>query len=313
MWFNQTILFRNLSYIYLIISLVIIISCNNSQSNSENNSSYVSSLQEWHQERIESLKGKNGWLSLVGLLWLEEGENSFGSDPSNDIIFPKERAPEFIGSFILQNEQVRIRIESGVKVLYQGKLVKDMKLRTDTDEEPTVLYSDSLSWFIIKRGGKFAVRLRDSDNPHLLEFKGIETFAIDPAWRIKARFEPYDPPKKISVPTVLGTIREETSPGALVFRINGETYRLDPIAEPNDKHFFVIFADKTNGDETYGAGRFLSVEKPGADGITRIDFNKAYNPPCAFTEFATCPLPPSQNRLRIKVTAGEKKYERTPH
>ena len=194
--------------------------------------------------------------------------------------------------------------------MHSGQPVTSMTLRSSADGEPTVLTYGSLGWFIIQRGNdSMAVRVRDSEHPHLKEFKGIDTYPIDPAWRIKASFEPYDPPKMLTIPTVYGTILQQPSPGALVFEIDGNPYRLDPTASSDDKRLFVMFADETSQSETYGAGRFLYVSQPGPDGTTYIDFNKAYNPPCAFTNFATCPLPPTQNRLPLRITAGEKKYK----
>ncbi len=284
-----------------------------SQNGRKPHDSYVAEIQDWHRKRIESLKSPNGWLNLVGLFWLKEGENRFGSDPSNDIVFPEGKAPRFIGTITLRDGVVRTRIDRGVEVLHDGKPVREIPMKTDAQGNPTVLSLGSLRWFIIERKKGYGVRLRDLESPRVAEFMGIEMFPIDSAWRVEARFEPYVPPKMISVPTILGTTRRQPSPGALVFKIRGKTYRLDPIAEPEDKELFVIFSDETAGIETYGGGRFLYVNRPGKDGKTVIDFNKAYNPPCAFTPYATCPLPPAQNHLPFRVTAGEKKYGHGSH
>jgi hypothetical protein len=283
--------------------------CSSKDSSSEDYSSYVSSIQEWHQGRIESLKNKNGILSVMGIYWLKEGDNSFGSDSSNDIIFPKDKSPDFIGSFTLNNGEVRMKVKPGIEVLYQGKAINEMDLQSDIESEKTILNLGTLSWFIIERNADFGVRLRDSENPRIHQLKDIETFKIDPAWRFEARFEPYEQPKTISMVTEFGAIRKMSSPGALLFTINNNKYRLEPMTWPNIDRYLLIFGDMTNGDETYGGGRFLFVEKPGEDGTTIIDFNKSINPPCAISEFYACPLPPPQNRLTIKVTAGEKKYE----
>ncbi|MGD9899139.1 MAG: DUF1684 domain-containing protein [Calditrichaceae bacterium] len=275
---------------------------------SSEKSSYTNGIDEWHKKRVSSLTREDNWLSLAGLFWLNEGQNRFGSDTSNDIVFP-EKAPGFIGSLILEDNHVLAKINADVNVTAGENQVTSMILRSDADGDPTILTSGSLSWFIIKRGNKYGIRLRDREHPNLKHFKGINRYAVKESWRVQAKLEPYNPQKTIAVPTILGTVDSSFSPGALVFEIAGETYRLDPIADPGDDKYFVIFADDTNGDETYGAGRFLYVDRPGADGITYIDFNKAYNPPCAFTEFATCPLPPFQNRMPVKVTAGEKNYD----
>jgi uncharacterized protein (DUF1684 family) len=269
---------------------------------------YVDEIEGWHKRRVDRLTSKTGWLSLVGLYWLKEGENTFGGDPTNSIKFPKEKSPDFIGSIYLENGSIRSEINEGMRVLFEGNPVESIEMKPDVSGKPTVLSLDSLSWYIIKRGERFAVRLRDSENKNIQNFSGIEIYSIDTLWRVEARLEPYNPPKILDVPNITGIISEEQSPGALVFNIDGKEYRLDPLGRPGGKSLFVIFADQTNGDETYGAGRFVYAAMPGEDGKTVLDFNKAYNPPCAFTRFATCPLPPKQNVLPIKVTAGEKNY-----
>ncbi len=180
-------------------------------------------------------------------------------------------------------------------------------LASDADEDTTMLRRGSLLFYLIRRGDRLGVRVKDSQSEARRNFRGLDYFPIDPGWRIEARFEPYDPPKSISVPNVLGQDNAEKSPGAVVFEHGGKTYRLDPVLERGETDYFVIFGDRTNGNETYGAGRFLYV-KPPVDGRTVIDFNKAYNPPCVFTEYATCPLPPPQNKLPIRIEAGEKEY-----
>ena len=297
-----------IAHVFFILSFIALLSCSSERPPMVDNGSYTKEMNDWCNKRIESLKDKNGWLSLAGLFWLKEGENSFGSGESNDIVFPAGKAPDQIGWLTLKERTVRVKINPGINVSSENKPVTEMLLQSDAKEKPTVLAFGSLSWYIIERGDKFGIRLKDSENPNLLEFKGIERYPIDRAWRIAADFSPYDPPKKIPIQTVLGTTVEESSPGALVFKIDGTSYRLDAIGEPDSKELFIVFGDKTNGIETYGAGRFLSADKPEKGKMTSIDFNKAYNPPCAFTEYATCPLPPSQNKLPVKITAGEKKY-----
>src|SRR5262249_36692070 len=165
----------------------------------------------------------------------------------------------------------------------------------------------------IKRGDRFALRVRDQNNDARTRFRGLEYFPIDPKWRIEARLERYDSAKMIPIANVTGTVNESPSPGTLVFEIDGQSYKLDPILEKGSTDLFVIFADATSGRETYGAGRFVYAPAPGPDGKTVLDFNKAHNPSCAFTRYATCPLPPRQNRLRIRIDAGEKKYAGSDH
>ena len=282
--------------------------CDKTREISPEEAAYVDEIEAWHKRRINRLTSKTGWLSLAGLYWLKEGKNTFGSAPINDIKFPKDKTPDFIGSIYLEEGMVRSEINEGVEVLHEGVPTISIQMKPDITGEPTILSLDSLSWYIIQRGKQFGVRLRDSENVNRENFAGIKMYPIDTTWRVQAKFEPYDPPKIMDVPNIMGTINEEKSPGALVFMINGKEYRLDAIGKPGGKSLFLIFADHTNGDETYGAGRFLYTRMPGEDGLTTIDFNKAYNPPCAFTRFATCPLPPGQNVLQVRVTAGEKNY-----
>jgi hypothetical protein len=271
---------------------------------------HAAEIEAFRAEREANLRKPNGWLSLVGLHWLEEGANPFGSGAKNKIVFP-EKAPEEAGVFLLEGETVSVSAadDSGLQVdgaaLPAGELVV---VRNDNAEEgPTPLTLGSLSFYAIRRGDRFGIRVKDSESAVLRNFHGLDAFPTDFAWRIEGRFEPYDPPKVIPVPNVLGTVSEEPSPGALVFEVAGTEYRLDPtgvLSEP----LFVIFGDATNGKETYGAGRFLYVDPPDEQGRVVLDFNRAYNPPCIFTPYATCPLPPKGNKLPIRVEAGEKTY-----
>jgi uncharacterized protein (DUF1684 family) len=282
-------------------------STNTPMAESKTGSDYAAEIQQWRERRVASLTSEDGWLSLAGLFWLEEGESTFGSAKSNDLVFPAP-APGSIGSLVRSGEEVRIQVMPGIDVLHDGKPVSEMVLKNDADGDPSILTHGSLSWYIIQREeGRLAVRLKDSQHPNLASFHGIDSYPIDEAWRVEAHVALNDAPKTLSIPTIYGTVLKEPSPGALVFEVGGETYRLDYLPEGNDA-FFVIFGDTTNKDATYQAGRYVYVDPPGADGKTFIDFNKAYNPPCVFTAFATCPLPPAQNRLQVGVTAGEKRY-----
>ncbi len=205
---------------------------------------------------------------------------------------------------------VSVRINSNVDVTCNGERIREAPIFDGSQENRTVLKHRTLSWFVIERGSRLAIRLRDLDNPALANFKGIEMYPIDSKWNVKAQLKPYEPPKTISVPTVLGTIREQPSPGRLEFKIDDHRYSLDAISEESDGRLFIIFADKTTGGETYGGGRFLYADKlDGEEQTYSLDFNKAYNPPCAFSAFSTCPLPPDQNKLPVAITAGEKKYD----
>jgi uncharacterized protein (DUF1684 family) len=300
---------RNLSVLlFCIISISFLLSgCSPDVPDDE----YTKEIKEWQKRRVEGLKRTDGWFTLAGLFWLKEGENTFGSDKSNDIIFP-EGTPAFIGKTILDGENVNTIINDDVQVFHDSVEVKEISMKNDTQGQPTILTHGSFSWYAILRdGNRYGIRLKDSEHQALKDFEGIDTYPIDKDWRIEARYEPYDPPKIIVIPNITGTSAEDSSKGALVFNIDDKEYRLDALG--SGERFFIIFADETNGDETYGAGRFMSVARPDSTGKTYIDFNRAYNPPCAFSKYATCPLPPKDNYLRVAVTAGEKNYGDAHH
>lgn len=293
---------KNFSWFFVL--LFILIGCSSGEKN-EKDLIYKKEINKWRNRRITNLKRDNGWLNLVGLYWLKQGTNTFGSDQTNNIVFPSG-APKFIGKFILNGNSVTAKINNGVDVYHKGSKVTAITLKDDMSPEAMVLAVGPFRFFVIKRGDRYGIRLRNLDAPLVKNFKGIKYYPIDKKWRVKAKFEKYNTPKILSIPTVIGTIEEDTSFGRLKFNINGKEYGLDPINA--DKKFFIILADETSGNETYGGGRFLYAPKPDSTGTTIIDFNKAYNPPCAFTKYATCPLPPKDNYLKLKITAGEKVY-----
>ena len=263
---------------------------------------------EWRARRIEALKSDEGWLTLAGLFWLKEGENRFGRDGGNDLVLENPALAAHCGTFALSGHSVRFTAAQGSGVTYQGRLVSSLELRADNTEEPTVLAAGSLRFFLIERAGLLGVRVRDLDNPHRTTFQGLSYFPVSTGWVFDARFEPYLPAHHIKIINILGMEQDYQSPGAVIFRKDGREWRLDAVLEaPGDQELFIMFADGTSGHETYGGGRFLYVPLPGASG-TRLDFNKAYNPPCALNDFATCPLPPPQNHLQLRVEAGEKTY-----
>jgi uncharacterized protein (DUF1684 family) len=271
-------------------------------------------VEAFRKERVEDLKKEDGWFTLVGLAWLDEGENRFGSDPEAKVVLPEGKSPKLAGVLVRKGDKVSVRVEPGVKMTSGGEPLAPgtaRELISDADAEPTVLEMGSVSFYVIQRGDKLGVRVKDKESAALKAFHGLDTYPIQPAWRVEARFEPYDPPKTIGIPNVLGQVTDSPAPGAVVFDWQGKTYRLDALGDPQ-KGLSLIFADQTNGKDTYGAGRFLETG-PVKDGKVFVDFNLAYNPPCAFTAFATCPLPPAQNRLALRVEAGEKKYAGFAH
>jgi uncharacterized protein len=267
---------------------------------------YAKELAQWQSQRLAELKSENGWLTLVGLFWLKDGENKFGNGPADEMVLARYKIPPDAAVFTLHSGQVEFAAPAKSGFTVEGKPATQLTLKSDDDGSPTVLHLSSLTFQIIKRGDKLGLRVKDSQNPDRLNFKDTQFYPADPKWRIEAQFVPYNPPKQVSITNVLGMESGEASPGAVKFSVAGQTYQLDAITEKGETRYFMIIADKTSGKETYPAGRYLYVDPPGASGRMLIDFNKAYSPPCAFTKFATCPLPPRQNRLPFAIEAGEK-------
>jgi hypothetical protein len=267
---------------------------------------YLKEINDWHAKRIERLKAPDGWLNLVGRTWLKPGINKFGSGKDNEVIIESGKVPANMGVFIFEDSTVTMKINDGVEVLLNGKPVKEILMIDDQKKDMTVFQSGSIKWNLIIRGDKYGIRFRDLESDLVQNFKGIERFPVDQNWKLTARFEAYSPPRKIAVPNVLGQIDEETSPGAVIFSKDEKEFRIEAV-DAEDK-LFLIIADETSGEETYGGGRFIYVDKPDSTGKIILDFNKAYNPPCVFTKYATCPLPPEQNYLKLKIEAGEKMY-----
>jgi len=264
--------------------------------------------QAWRDGRVKRLTSQNGWLTLVGLHWLQPGDNVFGSDPACALPLPVGKAPNRAGVLVLSSGVVRIKPVPDAGVMLDGKPVDERVLGDDTAEKTDVLTLGDLSFFVIKRGDRFGVRVKDSQSPVRTNFKGLDYFPADPKWRLRGTFVPYDAPKKVAIPTVLGTTDTMVAPGLVTFTIDGKKLTLEPVVEdPKDPSLWFIFKDGTSAKETYGAGRFLYADMP-KDGKVVVDFNQAYNPPCAFTPYATCPLPPKQNWLPIRVEAGEKAF-----
>lgn len=268
--------------------------------------SYEQELEQWKAKRLANLKSEDGWLSLIGLFWLKEGENRFGSDPTGEIVLPDSKAPALAGTLRLAAGKVTLDAKPDAKITSKGQPVTTLELKSDEDGEPTMLEMGSLSFHVVKRGERLGLRVKDRENPARAAFKGTDYYPADKKWVINARFEPYQPPKQVPILNVLDMTTEELSPGALAFEVDGRPYRLEALKEKGEEQFFIIFADQTNKTETYGAGRYLYADPPGADGRVTLDFNRAYSPPCAFTKYATCPLPPQQNRLALRVEAGER-------
>jgi uncharacterized protein (DUF1684 family) len=273
---------------------------------------HTSTVEAWQAERLAGLTRERGWLTLIGLYWLEPGENRIGTADGDAVQFDPAFAQGELGSLFLEETDgaftVRLEPLSGTDLLVNGEPAVAQLLAVDLDEDTDYLEAGDLQFHVIQRGDRFGVRAKHPEAESNLHFKGLEYFPADAAWRIAARFVAYEEPKTISIPSVIGTSTESIVPGEVVFERNGVTHTILPLNDgPDDPTFFYIFKDETSGKETYPAGRFLSG--PAAIGDTVIiDFNQAYNPPCAFTPYATCPLPPKENRLAVAIEAGEKDY-----
>ena len=268
-------------------------------------SDYSRSIAEWQAERGTQLKGPDGWLNLAGLYWLRDGATSIGSAPENDIRLAKELAPPRLGEFVLEGEAVTFLAEPGVEVFSDGIPVTSVSLVHDEAGEPTHLSHGRLGWHMIRRMGRLGLRSRDYEHPAVTAFEGIEFFPVDPAWRVTAQLNAYAEPRQPMLTTVVEELGwNPTAPGTLEFELAGQPLSLE--AYDLGDRFFLIFADLTTGETTYPSGRYLYADTPAADGITILDFNKAHSPPCAFTNFATCPLPTRQNRMKVAIEAGER-------
>jgi len=278
----------------------------NVETSAPSGADYTKQIEGWRAQRVERLKAPSGWLSLIGLHWLKDGKNSVGSAKGNDVVLAA--GPAHLGAITLKDGKATIDIDPKSAATVDGKTVASAELLDDSHEKPTTVAFGTASFYLIDRNGKKALRVKDSEAKTRKQFKGIDSFAIDPGWRVEAKFEEFKPAHTLEIPTVLGTVDKMTVPGKVTFTRDGKSYSLLPVLEaPDAKEFWFIFADRTSGKETYGAARFLYADLP-KDGKLTIDFNKAYNPPCAFTPYATCPLAPPENRLDLRVTAGEKKY-----
>ncbi|HUU15448.1 MAG TPA: DUF1684 domain-containing protein [Terriglobia bacterium] len=266
---------------------------------------YRAEIELWRRHHQAALEAEDGWLTVVGLFWGKEGRNTVGADPTNDIVLPKGSAPAQVGVFEFHDAKTTFQAASGVKVTVNGQLLASAPLKPDTSGAADLLRIRDLTMFVIERGGRYAIRLKDKNSSARRDFHGLDYFPVNERYRVRAKFVPYRPPKKISIPNILGRTEEDTSPGYVVFTLDGREFRLVPV-NSGDMLFF-IFKDLTAGKETYPAGRFLYTALP-EKGEVVLDFNKAVNPPCAVTAYATCPLPPKENILSVRIAAGEKRF-----
>ena len=275
------------------------------QAGSESLAQYTARINDWRERRHQRLQSDDGWMTLVGLEWLEEGVNRVGSAPSSDARIPG--GPADWGTLRLSGDRLEFEPAPGADVTVDGAVVERAELTADNQGQPTVVRSGDLSFYVIYRQS-YALRIKDRKAPTLLAFEEMPVYAIDPTWRIEGRFERAAPGTTVEVADVLGHTNESPVYGTFEFERDGETYTLTGLGTEESTSIEFMFADRTSGRETYGAGRFVYSDGMPENGRVVVDFNKAYNPPCAFTEYSTCPLPLPGNRLDLWVRAGEKKY-----
>ena len=274
-----------------------------------NDPAYRQSVEKWRHDYQASLTSENGWLTVSGLFWLHEGENRFGSASSNDIVLPPS-APGQVGVFLFHSGNTTVRINPGVVATLNGKPVQTAELRPDAREDRLIL--GDLTLFVHASGSRFAIRLKDKNSKLRKEFAGLDWYPIDESWRVTAHYVPYDSPKQLDSQNVLGDAIKLDIVGYLTFSLHGQNLRLD-VESGGDRGFFIVFRDLTSGKQTYHASRFIDTDPPkdSPQGkLVDLDFNKAYNPPCAYNPYTTCPLPLPGNRLPIAIPAGEKLYKR---
>ncbi len=261
---------------------------------------YQRSFEKWKNELVEDLKQE--WLPLAGLFWLKPGENTFGTDPKNAIVFPK--GPAHAGSFTLQGKVVTVKFAPGVNALIAGKPATTAELQPDTVDEPTVVELGNLRLHVIIRGERVGIRLKDLDSDAVRHYPGAQFFPLNLSYRVTAAFLPSDGKQTVEVPNVLGDVSATPIAGTAVFKLKGQELRLTDLGGDAAKGLFFVFSDSTSKTDTYPGGRFLKTG-PVTNGTVVLDFNRAYNPPCAVTPYATCPLAPKENRLSVAIPTGE--------
>jgi hypothetical protein len=293
---------QRLYYIFLLAALT---TCSPKKLTPEELQSYQSEIESWHKERLEEVTSPHGWLNLVGLYWLGPGINTFGTSPDNKVIFPEGTIAPKAGYYRVNQQDITFQPMEASIAINGHPIIKETTVPLDSLRGATFT-SGSLEWFILRRDTRLGIRLRDLNSQAVKTFKGIDRYPVDPAYRIEATFERAGSTHTINITNVIGQTTAQPSPGTLVFTLHGREHRLDALEEGDE--LFIIFGDETSGKDTYGGGRFVYTDKPNAENKVYIDFNKAHNPPCVFTPYATCPLPPAQNILKVSIEAGEKNY-----
>lgn len=276
----------------------------------EGREAYEESIERGRAERRAALAAEDGWLAVTGLFWLREGFNVFGRARDNDIVlspgWESGAVPVRIGSLELREGKVTLRVVEGVEATVNGKPVGEMEVQSDAAGKADLIKVGDLSFMVLRRGVRFGLRVRDANSRARRDFTGLRWYPVNPSYRLTAKFIAYDQPREIPIVNILGDVEKYKSPGLLKFVLAGKEYSLEPVVSGGGR-LFIIFRDQTSNRTTYAAGRFLYAELP-KDGQVVLDFNQAINPPCAFTAYATCPLPPKQNRLGVAIEAGELTY-----
>lgn len=270
---------------------------------------YVKSIEKWRSEQEQNLKKDGGWLTVAGLFWLKEGSNTVGAGLDFDVRLTDSFKQGKFGEVDFKNGAATLKVEKGVDAQSDGKPISTIDLVSDEKGKPTEIQTGSQMFYLIKREDRFGIRLKDNNSKARQNFKGQHWFPVDESYKVKARFERFPEPKEVMIPNIIGGNFKMKSPGLLQFSLKGKEFSLQPVVEEDDdKTLFIIFRDASNDKETYSAGRFLYADLP-VNGEAVLDFNKAKNPPCAFTPYATCPLPPPQNSLEVAINVGEKRYD----
>jgi uncharacterized protein (DUF1684 family) len=264
---------------------------------------YRQAFEKWKSELVEDRR--ENWLTLVGLFWLKPGDNSFGSDASNTLVLPGGTAPAHAGIFKLHGKDVTVAFQPGVTGSVAGQPAGTMKLDPDVSGHPTVVELGSLRMHVIQRGARCGIRVKDLKSPAAAKYRGADFYPLGVAYRINATWVPGNGKRTVLVPNILGDATASPVVGEARFTIDGREVRLSATSGDPEHGLFFIFSDATRKTETYPAGRFL-LTAPVKDGHVLLDFNQAYNPPCAVTRYATCPLPPKENQLPVRIAAGEK-------
>lgn len=271
---------------------------------------YVKSIQDWRANVETGLKRDNGWLTLAGRYVMKPGVNTIGAAPGNDILLPKGVGPDKLGQVIVDGKMVVLKLVDGITMKgKEGDFKGERVMLTDSSNRDWVTLG-RMAFHVIERKGTYVLRLADNESEVRKQFAGRFWYDVNESYKVQAKYVPYPPGKTITIVDIIDELHESPSPGYVEFQLNGQTLRLDAVANPTDKELFIIMKDQTAGKGTYNSGRFIYVEWPESvrkdGGMVTVDFNKAYNPPCAFSEFTTCPLPPKQNQLKLRIEAGEK-------